>query len=105
MSRYDLNVMKDSDALMFVETSIHNGSSVSAALLDLKMIDTLLHVKKIHFAIHGQIKTTKRGHLRKGSTIFNVLDNIVDGFVNEHVALSRAESKGTGIDESGHIGQ
>lgn len=81
-SKYDLNEMKDEEALLFLETGMENGSDVKEAIADMRMIDTLLHMKKLHFVVRGHIKTTKAGYYRKGSELSKALDAVIDGRAN-----------------------
>lgn len=82
ISKYELEVMKDDEALLFIETAIENGSDPSEAIADMRMIDSFMHMKKLHFAIHGQIKKTKAGNFRKGTELSNALMSVINGRAN-----------------------
>ena len=82
VSSYGLAEIKDSEALMLFETVIENGSEVEEAIADMKMLDTLLHMKKLFFVTHCQTSRTRHGHLRKGSTLYIALEGIIEGRAN-----------------------
>jgi hypothetical protein len=81
-SKYGFTQIKDEDALLLLEASIENGSDIPEALQDARMIDALLHMKKLHFAMIPNITKTKSGYFRKGSLLSDAFDSIIDGRVN-----------------------
>jgi hypothetical protein len=78
-SKYGTNIMKDNEVLLFVQTAIQNGSDTQEAIDDMKMIDSLLYSKRLHLKIHGHIKLTKNGYLRKGSDLYTLMESIIQG--------------------------
>ena len=70
-------VVKTDEALLFVKAAMENGSDMDTAYEDMKMIDNILNVKRIHFAIHGQIRRTSAGYYRKGSDLYTAIDGII----------------------------
>jgi len=44
----------------------------------MKMIDNMLHMKRLHLAMYGHINKTRSGNLRKGSGIYNAIDGILN---------------------------
>ena len=78
---FETAVVKTDEAVMLVQAAVENGADLETAYDDMKMIDDLLHMKRLHLAIHGQIKKTQAGHFRKGSTLYNALDSIISARV------------------------
>lgn len=70
-------IIKTDEAFLLVKTAIENGSDMETAYEDMKMIDNILHVKHIHFAVHGQIRRTSAGYYRKGSDLYTAIDGII----------------------------
>lgn len=69
--------MKEEECLLFVETCLENGSNVHEAIEDMRMIDNLLNMERIHLVVHGEVKRTASGHYRRGTTLANALDSVV----------------------------
>jgi len=76
-SKYGLSKMSDEDALLFLHTSVENGSEVSEAIADLKMIDSIFHMKDLHFATMANTQKTPTGRFRKNPHE-NTLNTIID---------------------------
>lgn len=55
---------------------------VNEAKEDMKMIDSILHMKRLHLVVHGHIKYTTRGHLRKGTSVYNSMESIINARAN-----------------------
>lgn len=55
---------------------------ISEAKEDMKMIDSILHMKRLHLVVHGHIKYTSRGNLRKGTSVYNSMESIINARVN-----------------------
>jgi len=88
---FNTSVMKTDEAALFALTALkNNGGNKEEALKDMHMIDDLLHMERLHFVNHGHIAKTQRGYYRKGSTLYDSLNSIIDGYVdleyqnNEH---------------------
>lgn len=81
-SKYGLEKMKDSDALLFVQTSVENGNEIKESISDLKMIDAMFHMKDLHFATIGNTQRTKTGRIRKNATLLDALDNVLEARLN-----------------------
>jgi len=77
--KYETEVMKEDECKLFIITCVENGSSIPNAYSDMKMIDAMLHAKKIHYAIKGEIKKTRAGFLRKGSDLSTLYMSAIEG--------------------------
>jgi len=77
--KYGNMEMKDSEVLMFVDCVLeNNGGDVEQAIQDMKMIDSMLKMKKLHIVVHGTLKTTKNGNFRKNVTLLDAYDSVLD---------------------------
>lgn len=70
-------IVKTEEALLLVKAAMENGADLETAYDDMKMIDHILQIKRLHFVVHGQIKLTRAGHLRKGTSLYNAIDSII----------------------------
>lgn len=59
---FETSVMKTDEVYIFIKAATERGIDLETAYDDMRMIDDILHLKKIHFAIHGEIKRTKAGY-------------------------------------------
>jgi hypothetical protein len=81
--KYGTEVMKENEVVLFVEAALPNcDDDISEAVQDMRMIDTLFHMKRLYLRVHGHIKTTQAGFIRKGSTLYDAMNSIIDGRVN-----------------------
>lgn len=71
------SVMKTDEAFLFVKAATESGADLETAYDDMKMIDDILHLKRLHLVVHGQIKTTKAGHLRKGTSLYDAISDVI----------------------------
>lgn len=74
---FGTSVMKTDEAFLFVKAARDNGADLEMAYEDMKMIDDILHLKRLHFVVHGHIKTTKAGHLRKGTSLYDAISDVI----------------------------
>jgi hypothetical protein len=74
---FETSVMKTDEAFLFIKSAIENGTDLDTAYEDMKMIDDILHIKKLHSAIHGVIKTTKAGYIRKGTSLYDSISGVI----------------------------
>lgn len=74
---FGTSVMKTEEAFLFVKAATEAGSDLETAYDDMKMIDDILHLKRLHLVVHGVIKTTKSGHLRKGTSLYDAINDII----------------------------
>jgi hypothetical protein len=81
-SKYETEVMKSEECLLFLETAIENGTSVADAIEDMRMIDNLLAVERNHLLAFGTVKKTNAGHYRRGTLLSNALENVVNARAN-----------------------
>jgi len=77
-SKYGFGDVQDTDAIQYMETAMENGTDPQTALADLKMVDAMLTMRKQHLLVHGFIRTTKNGYQRKGSSIYDAMNGIID---------------------------
>lgn len=78
---FNTAVMKTNEVVLFVQAATESGADLETAYDDMRMIDTLLHLKRLHLVVHGQIKRTKAGHLRKGTSLYDAMDGVINGRV------------------------
>lgn len=55
---FGTSVMKTDEAFLFVKAATENGVDLETAYEDMKMINDILHLKRLHMVVHGFIKTT-----------------------------------------------
>jgi len=77
--KYGTEVMKDDEVILFCQTAIENGSDPEEAVADMKMVDTLLQMERLHLLAYGQVKRTAAGHYRKGTSLYDSLERIIEG--------------------------
>jgi hypothetical protein len=80
--KYGTAIMKTEEVLTFVEAAVENGSDIQEAVDDMRMIDSLLYMKKLHLAVYGHIRRTSKGNLRKGSDLYSSLMSVIDGRID-----------------------
>jgi hypothetical protein len=61
---FGTSVMKTDEAFLFVKAATENGVDLETAYEDMKMINDILHLKRLHMVVHGFIKTM-RTHCRR----------------------------------------
>jgi hypothetical protein len=74
---FGTSVMKTDEAFLFVKAATENGVDLETAYDDMKMIDDILHMKRLHMVVHGEIKKTKAGYLRKGTFLYDAINSII----------------------------
>lgn len=77
-SRYNLEIIKDDEALLLLETSMENGSNPKEAVKDLRMIDNLLFARRLHMLSSKSVSITKAGYLRKNNDLWSYYSQIID---------------------------
>jgi hypothetical protein len=81
---FETIVMKTDEAFLFIKAATEGGSDLETAYEDMKMIDSILHLKRLHIAVQHQMKYTRAGHLRKGTSLYDGINAIIEGRCNEH---------------------
>lgn len=81
---FGTSIMKTDEAFLFVKAATQAGSDLKTAYDDMKMIDDILHLKHLHFVVHGSIKKTKAGNLRKGTSLYDAINDIIGARCNHH---------------------
>lgn len=71
-------VMKTDEVFLFIKAATEAGADLETAYDDMRMIDSMLHLKHLHLVIHGEIKRTRAGHLRRGSSLYDALDGVIE---------------------------
>lgn len=74
---FGTSVMKTDEVFLFVKAATENGTDLETAYEDMKMIDDILHLKRLHLALYGQIKKTASGRLRKGSQLYDAISDVI----------------------------
>jgi len=81
--KYGTAVMKTEECQMYFGVAVdNNGGDGAEAFADMKMVDALLHMSRLHLAIGKTVRLTSAGNLRKGSDLYSAYDSIIDGRVN-----------------------
>lgn len=80
--KFETEIMKEEECTVFIVTGVENGLSIKDAYSDMKMIDAMLSMKRLHFAMRKHIRTTKAGNLRKNSDLYSYYMSAIDGRVN-----------------------
>ena len=79
---FGTSVMKTDEAFLFCKAGIDNGADQQTALDDMHMIDNMLHLKRLHIAVHGAVSKTKSGFFRKGTHLYDAYNDMLNGRVN-----------------------
>ena len=82
-SSYDLEIVKDEEALLFLEVAMENGSGPAEAVADLRMIDNLLFAKRIHLAAGKAIRRTRRGYFKKDTDLGSLYSSIIESNITK----------------------
>lgn len=77
--KYGTAVMKDEECLLFVEAALETNDTVSGAIADMRMIDTMLQATRLQLAVGAYVRRTRAGHLRKGSDLYTTFERIITG--------------------------
>lgn len=77
-------VMKTEESLLFIKAAIKNGADLETAYDDMKMIDDILHMTRLHIVVHGEIKRTKAGNMRKGTTLYDAISDMIESRCKTH---------------------
>ena len=81
--KYGTSVMKTEECQIFFGAALdNNGGNGNEAFADMKMIDALLHMSRLHFALGKTVRLTSAGNLRKGSDLYSSYSRIIDGRAN-----------------------
>jgi hypothetical protein len=80
---FQTSVMKTDEAFLFVKAATESGVDLETAYDDMHMIDDILHIKRLHMAVHGQIKRTRAGNLRKGSGLYDAISDVISSRCNQ----------------------
>lgn len=86
---FETSVMKTDEVVLFVKAATEAGTDVETAFDDMHMIDSMMHMKEMHSIVHGSIKRTAAGHLRKGSLLYDALNDMLTA----RVALAKERAK------------
>ena len=78
---FGTSVMKTEEAFLFVKAATEAGADLQTANDDMHMIDDLLHLKRLHFATVDKHSKTRSGNLRKGSMLYNAMDDLIQARV------------------------
>ncbi len=77
-------VMKTDEAFLFVKAATEAGADLETAYDDMKMIDDILNLKRLHLVVHGFIKKTRSGNLRKGTSIYDAINDVIESRCNHN---------------------
>jgi hypothetical protein len=78
---FNTSVMKTEEVILFVKAAMEGGSDLDTAHEDMKMIDSLLHMQRLHISVHGFVKRTRSGGIRKGTSLYNSMDGVINARV------------------------
>lgn len=82
---FGTSIMKTDEVVLFVKAARENGADLATAVEDMHMIDDILHLKRLHLAVHGVIKKTKAGYLRKGTGLYDAINDIIGSRCKEGI--------------------
>ena len=71
-------IIKSDEFVLLVKAATESGTDLETACEDAKMIDKLLHMKKLHFAVSNNIKYTRAGHLKKDSSLYACYMDVIE---------------------------
>jgi hypothetical protein len=77
--KFETEITKEDECSLFIVTGVENGLSIPDAYSDMKMIDSMLSMKRLHLAVKPHIKRTKAGYLRKGTDLYNFYMSAIEG--------------------------
>lgn len=78
--KFGTQVMKEEECVLFFGASLENNEgNACEAFADMKMVDALLHIKRLHLVLGKQIQYTSSGYFRKGSDLYGSYDRIIEG--------------------------
>lgn len=77
--KFETEIMKEEECSLFIVTGVENGLSIQDAYSDMKMIDAMLSMKRLHFALGKQVRTTKAGFIRKNSDLYTYYMSAIEG--------------------------
>jgi hypothetical protein len=80
---FETSIMKTEECFLFIKAATESGVDLETAYEDMRMIDDILHLKRLHLAVHGHIKKTSAGHLRKGTSLYDGIDSIINSRVTQ----------------------
>ena len=78
---FETAIVKTEEAFVFIQAATENGADLETAYNDMKKIDDILHMKRLHFATTGQSNKTRSGNVKKKSSWMFILDGMIDGRV------------------------
>ena len=74
---FGTSVIKTEEVVLFVKAATESGVDLETAYDDMKMIDDILHLKRLHLAVHGFINKTKAGYFRKGTSLYDAISDVI----------------------------
>lgn len=89
--RFGTSVMKDDEVPLFIEAAMENGSDIAEAISDMKMLDTLLHMRELHKVVHVHVSKTGRGYSRKSAGFYQSIESIIEARVKGAFDLQLTE--------------
>ncbi len=77
--KYGTEIMKDEEVLLFMEVAIdNNDGNIEQAISDMRAIDSLLHIERLHLAMTPYINKTRGGNYRRGTYLSKALESVID---------------------------
>ncbi len=84
--KYGTEIMNDEEVVTFIEAAFpHNNGVMAEAFQDMKMIDNMLHMKRLHFIVKGSIQKTNAGRIRKGSDLYTAYQSVIEARVKNQL--------------------
>jgi hypothetical protein len=78
--KYSTDVMREDEVVLFVEAALpENDNDIAEAVADMRMVDAMLQMQRLHKAVHVYVRKTGTGYTRKGMGFHDSLSRILDG--------------------------
>ena len=81
--------MNDQEVEIMMETLLEQGHTPEQTIADVELIDTLLHLQRLHRVCGKLSQRTRAGYFRKDSAFSAAMSDVLNGFIttNENHAI------------------
>jgi hypothetical protein len=80
---FGTSIMNAEEFFIFAKAAIEGGVDMNTAYDDAKMIDDMLHFKRLHLAVFNHVKYTRAGHVRKDATIYKTYEAMIESRITK----------------------
>jgi homoaconitase/3-isopropylmalate dehydratase large subunit len=74
--------MNAEECLVFIDTALQNGSTANEAIQDMRMIDAMVSISKLHMIVFPHVRKTGRGYSRKAMGFRDQLERILEARID-----------------------